>query len=52
MQCPPPAISRIPVDDVLGATVVVITCSYRGAEFVRIGYWVSNTYTKPLAESM
>ena len=27
--------------------MVVITCSYRGAEFIRIGYYVSNNYTEP-----
>jgi len=31
----------------VGVTVVLLTCSYRGAEFIRIGYYVSNDYTEP-----
>jgi len=27
--------------------VVLLTCSYRTAEFIRIGYYVSNDYTDP-----
>mmetsp|Transcript_12370 Transcript_12370/g.18130 ORF Transcript_12370/g.18130 Transcript_12370/m.18130 type:complete len:207 (-) Transcript_12370:39-659(-) len=30
-------------DGVLGVTVVLITCSYRDHEFVRIGYYVNNS---------
>lgn len=37
----------IPVADVVGVTVVLITCSYRGAEFVRVGYYVNNEYSDP-----
>lgn len=37
---PDPA--AIPADDVLGVTVVLVTCAYRGAEFLKIGYYVSN----------
>jgi hypothetical protein len=51
-QTPPPNFGRIPEDDLLGATVVMVTCSYRNNEFVRVGYWVSNTYTEPLAEGV
>ena len=49
-QTPPPDPARIPDEDILGATVVMVTCSYKGAEFVRVGYWVANSYTEPLAE--
>mmetsp|Transcript_11446 Transcript_11446/g.19030 ORF Transcript_11446/g.19030 Transcript_11446/m.19030 type:complete len:303 (+) Transcript_11446:125-1033(+) len=31
----------------LGITVVLITCSYRDHEFVRIGYYVNNDYSYP-----
>lgn len=37
--------SRIPVNDALGVTVVLLTCSYRGHEFVRVGYFINNEYT-------
>jgi histone chaperone ASF1 len=30
--------------EVLGVTVVLITCSYKDQEFVRIGYYVNNEY--------
>ena len=32
-------------DDVLGVTVVLVTCSFREREFVRVGYYVNNEYT-------
>jgi histone chaperone ASF1 len=28
----------------------MLSCFYKGKEFVRVGYWVSNAYAKPLAE--
>lgn len=28
----------------IGVTVVLLTCSYRGHEFVRVGYYVNNEY--------
>lgn len=43
----PPNTSRIPVADVLGVTVVLLTCSYRGQEFIRVGYFVNNEYDDP-----
>ncbi|KAK7495051.1 hypothetical protein BaRGS_00013691 [Batillaria attramentaria] len=43
----PPNTSRIPVADVLGVTVVLLTCSYRGHEFIRVGYFVNNEYEDP-----
>lgn len=36
---------KIPVADAVGVTVVLLTCSYRGKEFVRVGYYVNNEYT-------
>jgi hypothetical protein len=35
----------IPQKDILGITAVLITCSYKGKEFIRIGYYVNNSYT-------
>ncbi|XP_011311312.1 histone chaperone asf1 [Fopius arisanus] len=46
-QADPPDVSRIPVNDALGVTVVLLTCSYRGNEFVRVGYFINNEYTDP-----
>ena len=28
----------------------MVNCSYKSKEFIRIGYWISNSYTEPLAE--
>ncbi|XP_043476205.1 histone chaperone ASF1A [Leptopilina heterotoma] len=44
-QAEPPNVNRIPVNDALGVTVVLLTCSYRGHEFVRVGYFINNEYT-------
>jgi len=44
-QADPPVPERIPEADLIGVTVVLLTCSYRGAEFIRVGYYVSNEYT-------
>lgn len=37
--------SRIPEQDALGVTIVLLTCSYRGQEFVRVGYFINNDYS-------
>lgn len=42
-----PDTSRIPDADVIGVTVVLLTCSYDGREFVRVGYYVNNEYDSP-----
>ncbi|ODA75976.1 hypothetical protein RJ55_08617 [Drechmeria coniospora] len=39
-----PNTSRIPDADILGVTVVLLTCAYDGREFVRVGYYVNNEY--------
>lgn len=39
-----PNTTRIPETDVLGVTVVLLTCAYDGREFVRVGYYVNNEY--------
>ena len=33
--------------DVVGVTVILLTCSYRSQEFIRVGYYVCNEYTDP-----
>ncbi|KAL7810054.1 histone deposition protein Asf1 [Trichoderma aethiopicum] len=55
-----PNTARIPDADILGVTVVLLTCAYDGREFVRVGYYVNNEYdseelnaeppTKPIIE--
>lgn len=46
-QANSPDPSKIPVVDAVGVTVVLLTCSYRGKEFVRVGYYVNNEYMDP-----
>jgi len=46
-QADPPDINKIPVADAVGVTVVLLTCSYRTKEFVRVGYYVNNEYSDP-----
>ena len=33
--------------DILGPTVILLTCSYLEQEFIRIGYYVNNEYDLP-----
>ncbi|KAL9188968.1 hypothetical protein ACHAXT_011458 [Thalassiosira profunda] len=47
LQADAPDTSQIPESDILGVTVVLVTCSYREKEFVRIGYYVNNEYAEP-----
>ncbi|CAL4089401.1 unnamed protein product, partial [Meganyctiphanes norvegica] len=46
-QADPPDQTKIPVCDAVGVTVVLLTCGYKGQEFVRVGYYVNNSYTDP-----
>ncbi|KAJ4454432.1 putative Histone chaperone ASF1B [Paratrimastix pyriformis] len=47
----PPDPSKIPADDLLGITAVLLTCHYHQQEFLRIGYYVQSEYDDPsLAE--
>jgi histone chaperone ASF1 len=39
-----PDTKRIPDAEVLGVTVILLTCAYAGREFVRVGYYVNNEY--------
>ncbi|KAI9830218.1 MAG: Histone chaperone asf1 [Phylliscum demangeonii] len=39
-----PDLKRIPASDILGVTVILLTCAYDGREFVRVGYYVNNEY--------
>lgn len=46
-QADPPDVNRIPEQDAVGVTIVLLTCSYRNQEFVRVGYFINNDYTDP-----
>ncbi|PWN87136.1 histone chaperone ASF1 [Acaromyces ingoldii] len=39
-----PSPDKIPASDLLGVTVILLTASYRDAEFIRVGYYVHNAY--------
>mmetsp|Transcript_5253 Transcript_5253/g.7262 ORF Transcript_5253/g.7262 Transcript_5253/m.7262 type:complete len:233 (-) Transcript_5253:317-1015(-) len=44
LQADPPDSTLIPEDSLLGVTVVLVTCSYRESEFLRVGYYVNNEF--------
>ncbi|KDO24019.1 hypothetical protein SPRG_10716 [Saprolegnia parasitica CBS 223.65] len=46
-QSEPPNPALIPDEDKIGVTVVLVTCAYKGREFVRVGYYVNNDYSDP-----
>jgi histone chaperone ASF1 len=50
MEAPAPDVSRIPNDELLGVTALLISCCYRGQEFARVGYYVHNEYDEAHAE--
>jgi len=47
-EAPAPDPSKIPESDLLDVTVVLLTCSYKEQEFIRIGYYVHNEYSEPI----
>mmetsp|Transcript_29406 Transcript_29406/g.87207 ORF Transcript_29406/g.87207 Transcript_29406/m.87207 type:complete len:266 (-) Transcript_29406:98-895(-) len=44
LEADPPSLESIPNGDILGVTVVLVTCSYKEQEFTRVGYYVNNEY--------
>ena len=44
LQADPPDPSKIREEDIIGVTVLLLTCSYLGQEFLRVGYYVNNDY--------
>ncbi|OIW14707.1 hypothetical protein TanjilG_33049 [Lupinus angustifolius] len=40
----PPDPSKIREEDIIGVTVLLLTCSYLAQEFIRVGYYVNNDY--------
>jgi histone chaperone ASF1 len=49
LQADAPDPSQMAQEDLLGVTVVLVTCSYKEREFVRVGYYVNNEYHDPTA---
>mmetsp|Transcript_5239 Transcript_5239/g.12523 ORF Transcript_5239/g.12523 Transcript_5239/m.12523 type:complete len:239 (+) Transcript_5239:296-1012(+) len=49
LQADAPDPSKLLPEDLLGVTVVLVTCSYKEREFVRVGYYVNNEYHDPNA---
>lgn len=47
LQANAPDHTLINDSDILGVTVVIVTCSYLDQEFIRIGYYVNNDYNEP-----
>lgn len=43
-QADPPDPTKIREEDIIGVTVLLLTCSYLGQEFIRVGYYVNNDY--------
>ncbi|KAJ2781901.1 Histone chaperone asf1 [Coemansia javaensis] len=39
-----PVPSKIPKEDMVGVSIILLTCSYKGKMFERIGYYVNNSY--------
>lgn len=50
LQTDAPNHANIPSSDVLGVTVLLVTCSYRDKEFLRVGYYVNNEYSEEYDE--
>jgi histone chaperone ASF1 len=40
----PPEPKSIPASDILGVTVILLTCAYDDKEFIRVGYYQNNEY--------
>lgn len=47
LQAGAPNTSLIATSDLIGVTVLLISCSYMDQDFVKIGYYVNNEYTHP-----
>jgi histone chaperone ASF1 len=39
-----PDFSKIPPEHILGVTVILLICTYKDQEFIRVGYYVNNDY--------
>mmetsp|Transcript_21946 Transcript_21946/g.37496 ORF Transcript_21946/g.37496 Transcript_21946/m.37496 type:complete len:197 (-) Transcript_21946:394-984(-) len=43
-QADPPNPNKIPANDLLGVTVILLSCYYKEREFIRVGYYVNTEY--------
>ncbi|KAI8906685.1 histone chaperone ASF1B-like protein [Gorgonomyces haynaldii] len=43
MEAPAPDHTKIPQEDLMGLTVVLVSCLYLGKEFIRVGYYLNNS---------
>ncbi|KAL0216778.1 hypothetical protein P9112_008962 [Eukaryota sp. TZLM1-RC] len=50
VETDPPEPSKIPLDDLLGVTVIFVACVLNGKEIVRIGFFCNVHYEDPQAE--
>lgn len=39
-----PDYTKIPKEEVIGVTAIILTCSYNNQEFFRVGYYLNNIY--------
>ncbi|KAL1526878.1 hypothetical protein AB1Y20_015569 [Prymnesium parvum] len=46
-QADAPDPTRIPHADLLGVTIILLSCYYRDQEFIRVGYYVNSEYDAP-----
>jgi len=44
LSSPAPNPAKIPKEDLVGSTVILVTCTYKDQEFLQIGYYVSVEY--------
>lgn len=46
----PPQPEKVPASDLLGVTVILLTCAYDDKEFIRVGYYQNNEYPEGTEE--
>jgi len=51
-QADAPDPRRIPSADLVGVTVILLSCHYRDREFIRVGYYVNTEYDTPELNEM
>ncbi|GAB5356664.1 hypothetical protein AAMO2058_000309100 [Amorphochlora amoebiformis] len=52
LQTKPPDLTLIPESEIVGATVILITCSYKGNKFLQVGYYVNVCSTEEEAREI
>jgi histone chaperone ASF1 len=46
LEAPAPKLELIPQTDIVGLTVMLLSCFYLDKEFIRVGYYVNNDYVE------